>query len=538
MYLKLFIVIVQKTFVAAALLVALGMGQTADFLGLSATTGAFAAGVLLAGNKFRAQIQADIKPFEGILLGVFFMTAGAGLDPKVVLNEWPTLLTGIAAFIVTKAGIIVAQGPLLGLTFGESARVGLTLAGGGEFAFVIFKLAQDLGVLPKSLAELLSASVIISMSLTPLLGDLGEQAGMYIERKFGGVIHMADRDDLSSAEVESIFDQIDTNGSGTIEIEELRVPLLKKGFHYNSIAEIFAAFDYKKDGTICKEEWKSGVDCGIIATALSIPLVEEDCSEGAFKSDAYVICGYGEMGKSVYKMLLNAGVGKGRVVALDLNPSRVTAGVLTGEPVIFGDGAKFDLFKAAGVKTPKAVVITYASDARRLEATTRLREALPQGTPIFATSACNRVSKELLDAGATEVISETTEVVLRFGSLLGACDSLEGLDTLRKKSFVDLDEEEIEPVPGFSESALSELAEEVGCTRSDLSRLYSTFSALDANDDGDVPIPELRDMVLLNVSDGPVDGQELERCMEKADADGDGDLTFEEFVRVSCVPPL
>jgi Kef-type K+ transport system membrane component KefB len=64
-----------ETFVAAALLVAVGMGQVADVLGLSASTGAFAAGVLLAGNRYRAQIQADIKPFEGILLGIFFMTA-------------------------------------------------------------------------------------------------------------------------------------------------------------------------------------------------------------------------------------------------------------------------------------------------------------------------------------------------------------------------------------------------------------------------------------------------------------------------------
>ena len=75
-----------ETFVAAALLVAVGMGELAQDLGLSATTGAFAAGVLLAGNKYRAQIQADIRPFEGILLGVFFMTAGANLDPAVVLQ--------------------------------------------------------------------------------------------------------------------------------------------------------------------------------------------------------------------------------------------------------------------------------------------------------------------------------------------------------------------------------------------------------------------------------------------------------------------
>ncbi len=71
----------SDSFVAAALLVAVGMGALAEDLGLSSTTGAFAAGVLLAGSQYRAAIEADIRPFEGILLGVFFLTAGATIDP-------------------------------------------------------------------------------------------------------------------------------------------------------------------------------------------------------------------------------------------------------------------------------------------------------------------------------------------------------------------------------------------------------------------------------------------------------------------------
>ena len=71
-------------------------------LGLSSTTGAFAAGVLLASSQYRQQIEADIKPFEGILLGIFFMTAGANLDPGLCIREWPTLLSGILAFLAAK----------------------------------------------------------------------------------------------------------------------------------------------------------------------------------------------------------------------------------------------------------------------------------------------------------------------------------------------------------------------------------------------------------------------------------------------------
>jgi len=133
----------SQTFVAASLLVACGMGIVAEDLGLSATTGAFAAGVLLAESGYRAQIEADIKPFEGILLGVFFVTAGASLDPQTVITEWTTLLAGIAAFIAIKFSVIFSAGEFaLGLTRADAARVGLLLAGGGEFAFVIFKLAE------------------------------------------------------------------------------------------------------------------------------------------------------------------------------------------------------------------------------------------------------------------------------------------------------------------------------------------------------------------------------------------------------------
>lgn len=139
--------------------------------------------------RYRAQIEADIKPFEGILLGVFFMTAGANLDPGLVLREWPTLATGILAFIGTKvgafdghrlpmvasdchslpalphlqAGILFVAGEFaLGLSRADAARVALLLSGGGEFAFVVFKLAEDLGVLPETLAKLLTASVLHS----------------------------------------------------------------------------------------------------------------------------------------------------------------------------------------------------------------------------------------------------------------------------------------------------------------------------------------------------------------------------------------
>jgi len=223
----------------------LAVGQAADALGLSSTTGAFAAGVLLAGSQYRAQIEADIKPFEGILLGVFFMTAGANLDPALCLQEWPTLLTGILAFIGVKAGLIFFAGEFsLGLSRGDAVRTGLLLAGGGEFAFVIFKLAEKLGVLPDTLAKLLTASVIISMSLTPILGEAAELLGDALDRN--------DKEKLANLEADMLFDAIDSDGDGSITMDELQKYLLGGGAAEQlpnaSFEDLFNKLDLNGDG--------------------------------------------------------------------------------------------------------------------------------------------------------------------------------------------------------------------------------------------------------------------------------------------------
>jgi len=538
-----------ETFVAAALLVCVGMGQAADLLGLSASTGAFAAGVLLAGNRYRAQIQADIQPFEGILLGIFFLTAGANLDPQIVIEQWPTLLVGIAAFLAAKTGIIFASGPSLGLTPGQAIRVALTLAGGGEFALVLFQLAQQLGVLPLDVAKLLIASVIISMSLTPLLGELATVAGNWVDNKLG--IPLAegvngDIQPLTAVEAAELFDAIDTDDSGTIDLEELREALLKLNFSYAGIAEVFENFDENHDGVISRLEWKKGLEAGLLSDTIDadseISLRKTDTT---FKDDAIVICGYGEVGKSIIEMTNmagpNSGIRRGDVVAFDLNPSRVTAGVLQGAPVVFGDAAKMQLLKAAGISNPRAVIITYASDKRRIDTTMRLRQSLPPGTPIYVFEGNSRIAGELFEAGATDVISEITESVLRFGSLVGISKTKAETEWLRR---IAMDEEqaiEMEPtngvtewenVKGLTEDTLTDLAEELECTRRDLVELNTFYNSIADNREV-VPISELKEMLMRQAGSGPSDGKALERCMEMEDEDGIGELTFVEFARAT-----
>ena len=169
----------EEAFVALSLLVALGMGEITAKLGLSSTLGAFCAGALLAETNYRAQVEANIQPFRGLMLGLFFMTTGASVDPLAVSQELPTFLALLLGLVAFKAAITsaLAASPPFGLTPQEAARVGFLLAGGGEFSFVVFTLAERLEVLPSPLAKLLTAVVVASMALTPALDLAGARAG-------------------------------------------------------------------------------------------------------------------------------------------------------------------------------------------------------------------------------------------------------------------------------------------------------------------------------------------------------------------------
>ena len=165
----------SETFVALCLLVALGTGALTDSFGLSSTLGAFTAGTLLAESNYRTQIEADIKPFRGLLLGLFFLTTGATVEPGVIQDNFLTVGGLLGGLILFKAVIITALGPAFGLTRSESVRTGLLLSGGGEFAFVILTLADKLHVIPDQLAKILVGVVVISMALTPYLSLLGDK---------------------------------------------------------------------------------------------------------------------------------------------------------------------------------------------------------------------------------------------------------------------------------------------------------------------------------------------------------------------------
>lgn len=174
----------SEAFVALCLLTVAGTSLLTQKLGFSDTLGAFLAGALLAETNFRTQIEADIRPFRGLLLGLFFVTTGATIDIQLLFREWPNVLALLAGLITIKTLIITAIGPRVGLTIQESVRIGLLLSQGGEFGFVVFSLANRLGVLPLELNKLLIIVVVLSMALTPFLNEAGRRAAEYIDRKF------------------------------------------------------------------------------------------------------------------------------------------------------------------------------------------------------------------------------------------------------------------------------------------------------------------------------------------------------------------
>jgi glutathione-regulated potassium-efflux system protein KefB len=160
---------VKEAMTACALLTVVGVTLAMDKAGLSASLGAFIAGVLLADSDYRHEIEADIAPFEGLLLGLFFTAIGMSLNLALVVEQPRLVLAILAGLLAVKAGILYLLARRTGLEAGPSRRLALAIAQGGEFAFVLFGAGVTAGVLERSVADLLSVAVTLSMAATPLL---------------------------------------------------------------------------------------------------------------------------------------------------------------------------------------------------------------------------------------------------------------------------------------------------------------------------------------------------------------------------------
>jgi monovalent cation:proton antiporter-2 (CPA2) family protein len=160
---------VAEAFTAAGLLVVIGTALLVSQVGLSLSLGAFLAGVLLADSEFRHELEADIEPFKGLLLGLFFITVGMSANLGLVVQRPWTLLGLILGFMLVKVVVLRGIGRFAGLPRAAGRGLAFSLPSGGEFAFVLFGLAATLGIMDTEISELLVLVVTGSMILSPLL---------------------------------------------------------------------------------------------------------------------------------------------------------------------------------------------------------------------------------------------------------------------------------------------------------------------------------------------------------------------------------
>ncbi len=164
-------------FMAACLLVVIGTGAITAASGLSMSLGAFLAGLLLAETEFRREIEVTIEPFKGLLLGLFFVSIGVGLDLSAVVDRPGIMLAICCGTVVIKAGIVFGLGLLFKLPRGVATEIALLLGPNGEFAFVLVGQAATAGILPAPVAHLTTVAVTLTMMAIPLLARLGERLG-------------------------------------------------------------------------------------------------------------------------------------------------------------------------------------------------------------------------------------------------------------------------------------------------------------------------------------------------------------------------
>ncbi len=173
----------QEAFLGVILLTVLSMSFMTEGLGLSNTLGAFLAGVLLSETKYRYQIEADIAPFRGVLLGLFFVTVGFEIDFNLIASNLPLVTSIVTGILVIKTAVIAILSRIFGLSLSTALQTGLLLSQGGEFAFVAFGLARSLGILDPAMTKLMLTSVALTMAGTPFLSQLGGKIAKELEER-------------------------------------------------------------------------------------------------------------------------------------------------------------------------------------------------------------------------------------------------------------------------------------------------------------------------------------------------------------------
>jgi monovalent cation:proton antiporter-2 (CPA2) family protein len=166
---------VRELFTAFALLLVVSISVLMTLVGLSPALGAFLGGVVLANSEYRHELESDVEPFKGLLLGLFFMAVGASIDFKLILSMPLVILGLVVALMALKSVILLVLGKIFKISIEQNLMFGLSLSQIGEFAFVLLSFTFQYNILPQSTVSIMTAVVALSMAFTPLIMMLYER---------------------------------------------------------------------------------------------------------------------------------------------------------------------------------------------------------------------------------------------------------------------------------------------------------------------------------------------------------------------------
>jgi monovalent cation:H+ antiporter-2, CPA2 family len=171
------------TFMALTLLVALGVGAITWGAGLSMALGAMLAGLIIAETEFRHQVEITIEPFRGLLMGLFFVSVGMGIDLRAVLDQPLWIPVSVLGLLLLKSTLLLGLLRRFGLSWGRSLEGAMLLSQGGEFAFIVIGLALSINVLPRDVSQFMLIVVGLSMLAAPLVARAGKLLGDWVDRR-------------------------------------------------------------------------------------------------------------------------------------------------------------------------------------------------------------------------------------------------------------------------------------------------------------------------------------------------------------------
>ncbi|HJS21462.1 MAG TPA: cation:proton antiporter [Steroidobacteraceae bacterium] len=318
-----------ELFLLAVLLLALGSAYVTESFGLSLALGAFLAGVMLAETEYRLQVEAVIRPFRDILLGIFFITIGMLFDIDLLARQSLLITLLVLTLLVGKTLIVTMLAyRFAGPSLFKALRTGLVVSLGGEFGFALLTLLLGARLIDPAFVQPLLTAIVISMVISPFLIRHNKSIARWILR------------------------------------------------------------ERRPEATALEREVQS--------------------TRAVAGREHVLICGFGRVGQNIARVLEQLGF---EYIAVDMDPERVRAARLAGDPVIYGDAGNPEVLELVGLDRSSVVVISFADPVLALHGVDAIRKARPN-VPILVRTQDDTHLAALQKAGASSVVPETFEAAL------------------------------------------------------------------------------------------------------------------------------